>query len=55
MRKISLKMLSMEMKTQPTPANAQLNPNQYNPNQGTYNKLSVAHFAIIAWMAIFVL
>ncbi|XP_047072109.1 mediator of RNA polymerase II transcription subunit 15a-like [Lolium rigidum] len=34
MRKISLKMLSMEMKTQPAPANAQLNPNQYNPNQG---------------------
>jgi hypothetical protein len=55
MRKISLKTLSMEMKTQPTPANAQLNPNHYNPNQGTYNKLSVAHFAIIAWMAIFVL
>ncbi|XP_047072600.1 mediator of RNA polymerase II transcription subunit 15a-like [Lolium rigidum] len=34
MRKISLKMLGMEMKTQPARGNAQVNPNQYNTNQG---------------------
>ncbi|CAM0947691.1 unnamed protein product [Alopecurus aequalis] len=34
MRKISLKMQSLETRTQQAPGNAQVIPNQYNPNQG---------------------
>jgi PAX-interacting protein 1 len=50
LRKISLKMLSMETKTQQGPGNAQVIPNQNNPGQGTrYSKLSVARFIIFAF------
>uniref|UniRef100_A0A8R7PLD8 Mediator complex subunit 15 KIX domain-containing protein n=1 Tax=Triticum urartu TaxID=4572 RepID=A0A8R7PLD8_TRIUA len=53
LRKISLKMLSMETKTQP--GNAQVIPNQMNLGQGIiYSKLSVAHFIIFAWILFFV-
>ncbi|KAK1614189.1 hypothetical protein QYE76_019706 [Lolium multiflorum] len=38
LRKISLKMLSMETKTQQAPGNAQVIPNQNNPGQGNQNR-----------------
>ncbi|KAM0846137.1 hypothetical protein ACQ4PT_055873 [Festuca glaucescens] len=50
LRKISLKMLSMETKTQQAPGNAQVISNQNNPGQ---DKLSVAYFIMFAWMEIF--
>uniref|UniRef100_N1QRV1 Mediator complex subunit 15 KIX domain-containing protein n=1 Tax=Aegilops tauschii TaxID=37682 RepID=N1QRV1_AEGTA len=52
LRKISLKMLSMETKTQQAPGNAQVIPNQMNLGQGIiYSELSVAHFIVFAWIS----
>jgi hypothetical protein len=49
-----MKMLSMETMPEQAPGYSQVIPNQNNPGQGTlYTKLSVAHFIILAWMAIF--
>uniref|UniRef100_A0ACD5Z385 Uncharacterized protein n=1 Tax=Avena sativa TaxID=4498 RepID=A0ACD5Z385_AVESA len=51
LRKVSLKMLSMETRTPQAPGNAYLIPNQNNPGQGTlYSKPSDAYF--INWQPV---